>query len=391
MANTSLFEIKFLHRKEGFGTKHVSVLINQLPSIPFRISFWHEGLQEASTGSASTYQRDSKELKDTQLTTLKNCKEIYIYISHWEPRLLFCKLSPLLNSIAVSQWHARNNECGWTFLRNTFPTKWEDLAKIDQPLDWEAFLHSDILLKKRHEQNTNTTNTNRNGRNKKTKGKASRMFQQAFPSFLDEKMIMVHINFNKSKENEHDPIKVQCNGFPMAAGYSFAWTVIFVPAIMGYILHMDVICGICIPLQGMLNFIAVFMSPKVRNAKRSSRRRGQAELSSWYEAFSTSKAYMMSRGRDANHGSRPTMMEFILPRRPTMHRNSSSSVSVFVSWFDHLWSCSIQDVFRHVILILIERSNLWWWRFEWINLVNVLWYSNSCRTNAHMPTSTNVK
>ncbi len=80
----------------------------------------------------------------------------------------------------------------------------------------------------------------------------------------------------------------------MASGYAAAWAVVWVPMIANVIVkensEVDITLSLLMPLQGLFNFI-VFMSPKVRSAKKQ-RRRGQPELS-WYNAFIT--AYV-SRG-----------------------------------------------------------------------------------------------
>jgi hypothetical protein len=78
----------------------------------------------------------------------------------------------------------------------------------------------------------------------------------------------------------------------MATGYASAWAFVYLPYIINDFMHESYATGIvrtCLtPLQGLLNFL-VFMSPKVRSAKRS--RRG--ENLTWRQAFI--KAYM-SRG-----------------------------------------------------------------------------------------------
>ncbi len=38
----------------------------------------------------------------------------------------------------------------------SFPDKWNDLWKLEEPLDWEAFLHSDLLKRERSNIKTNT-------------------------------------------------------------------------------------------------------------------------------------------------------------------------------------------------------------------------------------------
>ena len=80
----------------------------------------------------------------------------------------------------------------------------------------------------------------------------------------------------------------------MAAGYALAWAFVFVPFMIAFFIHESratAILNACLtPLQGLFNFL-VFMSPKVRNAKRPIR--GRKNLSWHQQAFI--KAYM-SRG-----------------------------------------------------------------------------------------------
>jgi hypothetical protein len=84
----------------------------------------------------------------------------------------------------------------------------------------------------------------------------------------------------------------------MAAGYTLAWAFVVVPVILLFFVHESRATAILIaclsPLQGLFNFL-VFMSPKVRNAKRL--RRG--ENMTWRQAFI--KAYM-SRGEKRRTG-----------------------------------------------------------------------------------------
>jgi hypothetical protein len=84
----------------------------------------------------------------------------------------------------------------------------------------------------------------------------------------------------------------------MAAGYALAWAFVFVPFMIAFFLLNSyetlILFGCLTPLQGLFNFL-VFMSPKVRNAKRP--RRG--ENLTWCQAFI--KAYM-SRGERRRTG-----------------------------------------------------------------------------------------
>ena len=88
----------------------------------------------------------------------------------------------------------------------------------------------------------------------------------------------------------------------MAAGYAFAWAFVQIPFIFYFFLHESyakAILNACLtPLQGLFNFL-VFMSPKVRSAKRP--RRG--EKMTWCQAFI--KAYM-SRGERKRMGENLT-------------------------------------------------------------------------------------
>jgi hypothetical protein len=86
----------------------------------------------------------------------------------------------------------------------------------------------------------------------------------------------------------------------MATGYALAWAFVWIPFIIGTsILHQSHATAMLIsflsPLQGLFNFL-VFMSPKVRNAKRPIR--GRKNLT-WRQAFI--KAYM-SRGEKRRMG-----------------------------------------------------------------------------------------
>ena len=84
----------------------------------------------------------------------------------------------------------------------------------------------------------------------------------------------------------------------MATGYAFAWALVWMPFMIVFFLqesYATLILLACLtPLQGLFNFL-VFMSPKVRNAKRP--RRG--ENLTWCQAFI--KAYM-SRGERRRTG-----------------------------------------------------------------------------------------
>jgi hypothetical protein len=84
----------------------------------------------------------------------------------------------------------------------------------------------------------------------------------------------------------------------MAAGYSLAWALVYIPFMIAFFLlnsHATLLLAACLtPLQGLFNFL-VFMSPKVRSAKQP--RRG--ENLTWRQAFI--KAYM-SRGERRKTG-----------------------------------------------------------------------------------------
>ncbi len=79
----------------------------------------------------------------------------------------------------------------------------------------------------------------------------------------------------------------------VASGYVMAWALVWVPSLMHYLIERfetAIIGSLFAPLQGLFNFI-VFMSPKVRAAKKPSKRRGQqkeeGELS-WYKTIAKS-------------------------------------------------------------------------------------------------------
>jgi hypothetical protein len=84
----------------------------------------------------------------------------------------------------------------------------------------------------------------------------------------------------------------------MAAGYAFAWAFVFIPFMIVFFFHeshaTEILHSCLNLLQGLFNFL-VFMSPKVRNAKKT--RRG--ENLSWRQAFI--KAYM-ARGERRRTG-----------------------------------------------------------------------------------------
>ena len=84
----------------------------------------------------------------------------------------------------------------------------------------------------------------------------------------------------------------------MATGYAFAWALVWIPFMIVFFLQesyaTEMLHSCLTPLQGLFNFL-VFMSPKVRNAKRP--RRG--ENLTWCQAFI--KAYM-SRGERRRTG-----------------------------------------------------------------------------------------
>jgi len=85
----------------------------------------------------------------------------------------------------------------------------------------------------------------------------------------------------------------------MAAGYALAWAFVHIPFMISFFFinsNATLILNACLgPLQGLFNFL-VFMSPKVRNAKRPIR--GRRNLT-WRQAFI--KAYM-SRGAKRRTG-----------------------------------------------------------------------------------------
>jgi hypothetical protein len=85
----------------------------------------------------------------------------------------------------------------------------------------------------------------------------------------------------------------------MATGYALAWTLVWIPFMIVVFIHgsqaTEILNACLTPLQGLFNFL-VFMSPKVRNAKRPIR--GRKNLS-WRQAFI--KAYM-SRGEKRRTG-----------------------------------------------------------------------------------------
>jgi hypothetical protein len=84
----------------------------------------------------------------------------------------------------------------------------------------------------------------------------------------------------------------------MAAGYAFAWALVWIPFMIVFFLqesYATLILLACLtPLQGLFNLL-VFMSPKVRNVKRP--RRG--EKLNWCRP--SIKAYM-SRGERRRTG-----------------------------------------------------------------------------------------
>jgi hypothetical protein len=92
----------------------------------------------------------------------------------------------------------------------------------------------------------------------------------------------------------------------MAAGYALAWAFVFIPFMISFFFInsnatktlnacLEILHACLGPLQGLFNFL-VYMSPKVRNAKRPIRGR---ENLSWRQAFI--KAFM-SRGERRKTG-----------------------------------------------------------------------------------------
>ncbi len=118
----------------------------------------------------------------------------------------------------------------------------------------------------------------------------------------------------------------------MAGGFTSAWCSVWIPLFLTRLpqtrsFEILVIGNILGPLQGLFNFI-VFMSPKVRGAKKPSR--GQRELN-WCEAII--KAYMLrgERGersqmlRSSGQGSRNSSGAFSFIRLfPSLTKQSSS-------------------------------------------------------------------
>jgi hypothetical protein len=116
-----------------------------------------------------------------------------------------------------------------------------------------------------------------------------------------------------------------------AAGYALAWAFAFVPFMLLYFLHQSYVTGAILtaflnPLQGLFNFL-VFMSPKVRNAKRPITCRRRKKLT-WRQAFI--KAYM-SRGERRKTG-----------------RNLSSGNTRTVSWVS-AWKQRVQRSLKSLL------------------------------------------
>ena len=85
----------------------------------------------------------------------------------------------------------------------------------------------------------------------------------------------------------------------MAIGYALAWSFVFIPYIMDTLLRRyyagEILFACLTPLQGLYNFL-VFLSPKVRSAKRSKRNK-----LTWGQAFI--KAYMSKGERRRTEGN----------------------------------------------------------------------------------------
>ncbi len=107
------------------------------------------------------------------------------------------------------------------------------------------------------------------------------------------KIILKIQNFSLwTRRNTSKRVSRKRSVLQMATGFTAAWVMVFIP--FTYISFFDsyvgsIVGSLLIPLQGLSNFI-VFLSPKVRSAKKPMR--GQQELS-WYKAIV--KAYI-SRG-----------------------------------------------------------------------------------------------
>jgi hypothetical protein len=112
------------------------------------------------------------------------------------------------------------------------------------------------------------------------------------------------------------------------AGYSFAWAFVFIPFVIVSFLHQSYAAAIlhaCLtPLQGLLN-VLVFMSPKVRNAKRS--RRGE-NLTCWRRA--SIKAYM-SRGERKRMGENLTSRNTRTSNRVSLLQREEISLKSLLS------------------------------------------------------------
>ncbi len=85
----------------------------------------------------------------------------------------------------------------------------------------------------------------------------------------------------------------------IASGYVAAWVIIWLPGLVALsspIFETIIVGNLIAPLQGLFNFI-VFMSPKVRAAKKPRRGGKQQEGDlSWFK--SCLEAYMMPRLRN---------------------------------------------------------------------------------------------
>ncbi len=83
----------------------------------------------------------------------------------------------------------------------------------------------------------------------------------------------------------------------IASGYVAAWVIIWVPGMVPlFFLSVEtlIVSSLLVPLQGLFNFM-VFMSPKVRAAKKPRRGKQQDGDLSWFKACL--EAYMLSRPR----------------------------------------------------------------------------------------------
>ena len=149
------------------------------------------------------------------------------------------------------------------------------------------------VVRNRGENTTETNSTRRSANDQGMMSRLNRFFMCMIPSCLRNRDDQPRLASRSNRATSQKRAILH-----MAAGYAFAWALVWIPFMIVFFLQesyaTEMLHSCLTPLQGLFNFL-VFMSPKVRNAKRP--RRG--ENLTWRQAFI--KAYM-SRGERRRAG-----------------------------------------------------------------------------------------